>query len=152
MMSKASALLLLAGSLAAAAAATADPPLNVTLCRKIQVPGPTEIDACCTTAQNQTKGGATCCNTTSSAWELPSVVCLEVEPATDAPYLSLDTGMYGRFKLLGRMEPAIISLQYYRARLEQRIEFDPECLKGPSKMCPAYEDAWEELNATVCCF
>ena len=94
-------------------------------------------------------GGLTCCSPISPSWESVTV-CLGEDQATRSKWLSLDAGKYGSYELLARMEPAIITIQYYRARLVQRIAFDPGCRKAPpSPACPAEENVWEELNATI---
>ena len=130
------------------AAAIAAPPQQYRLCRTIKVGKPQQrISACCSTPKNAT--GPTCCDAVSPMWEA-ATVCLGEDAETRAPWLSLNTGQYGSFRLLARQEPAIITMQFYRANLSQRIAFDPGCRKAPpSPECPAFEDVYEELNGTV---
>jgi hypothetical protein len=100
------------------------------------------FSACCDTALNTT--GPTCCSPVSPVWEAVQA-CLHRED--NGSYLSIDAGIYGSMKLLATAG-AGVNAGTVRAKLEQIIKFDPECLvKSP--LCPANNTVYEELNSTL---
>lgn len=124
------------------------PVQQVTICRKIKtrvdpIPAPMRsFSACCEALLNAT--GPTCCNPVSPMWESVEA-CLHHED--DGRYLSVDAGIYGSFKLLATAD-ASEKVGTVRAKLQQVIKFDPECL-AKSALCPAQSLIYEELNSTL---
>lgn len=90
---------------------------SVTICRSASVnPRAAPVSACCTAAFNTS--GPSCCQLVNPSWEA-TTGCMGIEAGF--PYLSLDAGMYGNYKLRARGDAS----SFVSAKVVENLACDP---------------------------